>query len=359
MYYLIVKTSSIGDIIQTFPVVDYLHEKDPGCMIDWIVEEEYAPLLRSYPGLSSVLTVATRRWRHCLIEKKSFQELKQTLSCLRKHRYNVLFDLQGNTKSGLITQMASAQKKVGFGWSSISEWPNYFATRQRFEVGLDISIQRRYLSVVEQFFHEQTPFQPKKIELQLSAEDSAKLIELRRASRSRIMVAFASKWENKCLLLSTWLQFLGNLYQQENPIFYFVSGTAQEKQMADRLAAEFPESFSLQGLSFPLWQRLMGEMDLVIAVDSAALALCGTTSTPSFSFFGPTQASVYKPLGQHYHFQGECPYQVKFSARCPKLRTCPTGACLKEVGASTLIKTYQEAVKAQDGVRPHQLPLEL
>jgi heptosyltransferase I len=82
-------------------------------------------------------------------------------------------------------------------------------------------------------------------------------------------------------------------------------------------------------------------MDRVIAVDSAALALCGTTSTPSFSFFGPTQASIYKPLGvQHHHFQGTCPYAMSFSARCPRLRSCKTGACLKQASSLELIQSY-------------------
>lgn len=342
MNYLIIKTSSIGDIVQTFPVVDYLRTKDPGCYIDWIVEEEYVPLLKAHPHLTTVLTTATRRWRRCLIEKRSFQELCQTITALRKTSYDVVFDLQGNTKSGVITQMARSKQKVGFGWESTAEWPNFFTTNRRFNVAEELPVQRRYLSLVEQFFQDPIPFQPRGVELCLNSEEEARIAELKKSDTPRIMVAFASKWKNKTLSLATWQQFLQTVYEQKKCHFYFVSGTSQEQEMASQLASNFPNSASFQGLSFPLWQRMMCEMDLVIAVDSAALALCGTTQVPSFSFFGPTQANAYKPLGpQHHHFQGTCPYHIDFPARCPRLRSCPTGACLKQVSAETLVKAYQ------------------
>jgi heptosyltransferase-1 len=83
-------------------------------------------------------------------------------------------------------------------------------------------------------------------------------------------------------------------------------------------------------------------MDCVIAMDSAALHLCGTTLTPSFSVFGPSAASIYKPLGsQHTHVQGFCPYKQEFIQRCPLLRTCKTGACIKNLQAEELFQHFR------------------
>lgn len=341
MNFLIVKTSSIGDIIQTFPVVEYLKAKDPACTIDWVVEEEYQSLVQSHPGISQVLTMGSRRWRKKLFSRKSYQELKALIFALKKTKYDVVFDLQGNTKSAFLTQVACGARKVGFGWNSSPEWPNYFVTRERFEVMPDLPIQMRYLSVVQQFFKDEESFSIKGVQLQLTPHEEHELNSYKREGPKCIMVAFASKWDNKCLSLSTLIQFLKKVKTQENCFFYFVSGSLAEKKIADELSTLFPDSLALQGLSFPLWQRLMGLMDLVISVDSAALALCGTTRAPSFSFFGPTQGAVYKPLGsQHHHYQGSCPYKETFSARCPRLRTCKTGACLKSVSSQALFNEY-------------------
>jgi heptosyltransferase-1 len=341
--FLIVKTSSIGDIVQTFPVVEYLKKRDPACQVDWVVEEEYESLVRSHPYISQIHTLATRRWRRSLFAKKSLQEFLKMISSLKKDRYDVIFDLQGNIKSAFLTQTVKGDRKVGFGWASSPEWPNYFVTRERFNVPPDLPIQHRYLSVVQQFFESPEPlFRPQGVELKLSPEEQEKLLSYYREGAFCVMVAFSSKWENKCLSKATLMELLQQVYAQEKCLFYFVCGSEKEKRVADELSSHFSESVVAHGLSFPLWQRLMGEMDLVIAADSAALALCGTTSTPSFSFFGPTQARVYKPIGdQHRYFQGKCPYGLRFPARCPRLRTCKTGACLKSARASDLLHSWQ------------------
>ena len=124
------------------------------------------------------------------------------------------------------------------------------------------------------------------------------------------MVACGSRWPNKKLAEKTLEELMQKIATQENPYFYFIGGSPAEKIIADHLHSLFPErSKSLGGLSFSLWQALMREMDLVIAVDSAALALCGMTKTPSLSFFGPSLSAVYKPLGDHHvAWQGACPY---------------------------------------------------
>jgi heptosyltransferase-1 len=151
------------------------------------------------------------------------------------------------------------------------------------------------------------------------------------------MVACGSRWSNKKLDEKTLEELIEKIACGENAYFYFIGGSPAEKSNADHLHQLFPKSQSVGGLSFALWQALMRKMDLVIAVDSAALALCGMTKTPSLSFFGPSLASVYKPLGDHHvAWQGSCPYGQKFLARCPLLRTCKTGACLKSASSDEL-----------------------
>jgi heptosyltransferase I len=60
---LIVKTSAIGDVIQTFPVLEYLRRKFPEAKIDWVVEEGIAPLLYAHPQIGEVITIRSKVWR--------------------------------------------------------------------------------------------------------------------------------------------------------------------------------------------------------------------------------------------------------------------------------------------------------
>ncbi len=339
MNILIVKTSSIGDIVQTFGVIQYLKAKFPQAHIDWVVEQEYLELAGSHPAVRRVIEFGSRGWRKKLFS--SGIEIKQFIKKLRQEKYDYLFDLQGNTKSSLITAMARAVKKIGFGWACLPERMNFFATHHHIDVDPQSQIQQKYLAVVSGYFQERGDFIPQPFSLKLQLSEKERLKSLLVQHRPRIMIACHSRWINKTLPQETLKAFLAQIAREDDPYFYFTCGNKSERESVEALKVA-GRSQILDRLSFPLWQALMEQMDLVIAVDSAALALCGTTKTPSISFFGPTLASVYKPLGnQHRAWQGTCPYNQPFTARCPLLRTCPTGACLKEAPVQALIELYR------------------
>ena len=88
---------------------------------------------------------------------------------------------------------------------------------------------------------------------------------------------------------------------------------------------------------------MMDRMDLVLCVDSGPLYLAATTTTKTFSIFGPSSAHIYKPSGSNHNaFQNGCPHNILFVKRCPILRTCKTGACMKETCPSSLINFFSE-----------------
>jgi heptosyltransferase-1 len=348
MNFLIVKTSSIGDVIQTFPVLEYLKKRYPDAAIDWVIEKEYLGLVEAHPAIRRAIPFSSRTWRKALFPQSTWKEMREFSGMLRQEKYDILFDLQGNTKSALITALAKSREKVGLGWKSVPEFPNFFATRRHIEIDDFLQVQQRYLQVVQKFFEDEDPFMPTGADLKLSPADRAQLASLIVSERPRLMVACGSRWANKKLAEETLVEVVQKISKRDNPYFYFIGGSPAEKTIADQLHALFPDrSKSLGGLSFPLWQALMREMDLVIAVDSAALALCGMTQTPSLSFFGPSLSSVYKPLGDHHvAWQGACPYGQKFTARCPLLRTCKTGACLKSASADQLLPQPLKKLKS-------------
>jgi len=159
-----------------------------------------------------------------------------------------------------------------------------------------------------------------------------------------LMICFGSRWQNKQLPTATLLALLKKIAAKDNPFFVLIYGNEEEKQVATRLLEQCQGRGAVIGeLTLPLWQALMWEVDGVLAVDSAALHLCGTTQTPSFSLFGPSLALAYKPLEErHVAVQGACPYHKRsFSSVCPVLRTCPTGACIGQLEAEELFAAYR------------------
>ena len=325
--FLIIKTSSIGDVIQTFPVVEYLKRKFPGCAIDWVVEEAFAPLLDAHPQIRDVIVLDTRKWR----KKPSWKAFRAFRAKLKNERYDAVFDLQGNIKSALITAMTRSSQKIGFGWNSTSEKPNVLATTHRFDISSALPIQQRYLKLVQAWLGDPIPFEPTPAPLLLKEAEHERL-DAMNLPQNCYLVAAGSKWASKKLPLSTLTELLQLIPSAH---FILIWGSPPEKQEAEELHAALPDRSTITGdLSLPLLQAIIRRCSGVIAVDSAILALSGTTSTPSYSIFGPSLASVYKPVGdQNRSIQGECPYGRKFNARCPILRSCKTAACIRTLSA--------------------------
>jgi heptosyltransferase-1 len=341
--FLIVKTSSIGDVIQCFHLIPYLKKKFAGSQIDWVVEKGIAPLLRAHPDLRKIIEVDTKLWRKGIIKHK--KPIGAFRRGLRQENYDALFDLQGNTKSAIITALARADKKVGYAWKSISEKPNFFVTNVHIPTNNEVSVRLRYSRLLLEFFGDDEMPETSDVELMLQKEEQNQLernCQLGFQS-PRIMVCFGSNWINKQLTDETLEELLKRIQEKASPTFFFVWGNKREKTRADQFKRIFSDSSVILGeMSLPLWQRFMARLDLVISMDSAALHLCATTKTPSFSLFGPSSEKAYKPNSPNHHaFQGNCPYGVKFEKRCPQLRTCKTGACLRKASAAQIFRQFE------------------
>ena len=106
MRVLIVKLSSLGDVVHTLPVVHDILQAHPGATIDWVVEPGFAPVLRRVQGVSTVIDCALRRWSAAWWTAGVRAEWRAFRARLRSHRYDAVIDFQGLTKSAVIGRMA-------------------------------------------------------------------------------------------------------------------------------------------------------------------------------------------------------------------------------------------------------------
>lgn len=103
---LIVRVSSLGDVVHNMPMVADILRRYPDANIDWVVEEAYTSLVRLNPGVRNVIPFALRRWRKSLLAKATREEMRAFYRSLRSESYDVVFDTQGLLKTGLIMGMA-------------------------------------------------------------------------------------------------------------------------------------------------------------------------------------------------------------------------------------------------------------
>src|SRR4030042_5596499 len=110
----IIKLGSIGDIIHTLPAAYLLRENYPDARIDWIVEKKALEILTGNRYIDNIVVIDTKAWRRKPFAKSTVNAITHLLHFFKEASYDVVFDFQGLIKSGIITYLTKAPKRIGF-----------------------------------------------------------------------------------------------------------------------------------------------------------------------------------------------------------------------------------------------------
>lgn len=116
MRILIVRVSSLGDVVHNLPVLADIHRHYPDAIIDWVVEEPYVGLVQQNKHVNDVIPFALRRWRKHAFSSGTRQEFRRFLNRLKQQSYDYVFDTQGLIKTGIImgfSKTIPGGKKIG------------------------------------------------------------------------------------------------------------------------------------------------------------------------------------------------------------------------------------------------------
>src|SRR5690348_14372295 len=108
--FLIVRLSSIGDIVHALPAAAALAEAFPHAQIDWVVEKRHTLLLDGNPNLHRILTLDTLGWRKRLASSETWREVRNSIGELRETQYDTALDLQGLWNSAVVAWLTRARE---------------------------------------------------------------------------------------------------------------------------------------------------------------------------------------------------------------------------------------------------------
>jgi heptosyltransferase-1 len=117
---LIVRTSSLGDLVHMLPAMTDIAQHVPGAKIDWLAEEAFAEIPSWHPGVTNVIKVAHRRWRKSWWSAAVRAERKRLRERLRDTRYDIVLDMQALLKSAWLVRQAEGVRH-GLDWRSARE----------------------------------------------------------------------------------------------------------------------------------------------------------------------------------------------------------------------------------------------
>ena len=147
--FLIIKLSSLGDVVHALPTAHTLRREYPEAFIAWVIEERYQELLHDNPDIDEVIPILTKFCRKNL-NWETLKEILQKIKSLRKHKFDTAFDFHGLIKSALIAMLSGARIKVGFHRKNCKEKiSSVFTNKKGPYIGNGTHVVDMYLTLVK------------------------------------------------------------------------------------------------------------------------------------------------------------------------------------------------------------------
>ncbi|MBN2645352.1 MAG: lipopolysaccharide heptosyltransferase I [Desulfuromonadaceae bacterium] len=302
MKILIVKVSALGDVVHALPVLAHIHAVDPFAEVDWLVEEGFSSLLADHPLIRRVLPLRTRHWRSQTL-LKTVREVREFVRELRSREYDLVFDLQGNCKSGVCTLLACKRDSYGFDRHQVREWPNLLATRHHVALGLqDHHISQRLLAVVRAALPsavQVAPAGPLPVVATARQRVAEQLADFA-FSGPLVVGVYGTTWQTKLWDLALWQELVQRLHAERGLRVVLTWGNEEEKRAVEAIAAAAGAQAAL------VWPRgslqelvaLMDRADLVVGCDTGPIHIAAAVGTATVSLYRVTDARRNGPEGE-------------------------------------------------------------
>ncbi len=141
---LIIKPSSLGDIVHSLPFLDAFHRTYPDAELHWVVAKGFEGILEGHPFLKKIWIINKDEWKKIGMFRKTFSELQGLFIGLREEGFDLVVDLQGLFRSGVIARSTGAPVRLGF--TEAREGSKVFYTRT-IKGGRNIHAVDRYLKI--------------------------------------------------------------------------------------------------------------------------------------------------------------------------------------------------------------------
>ncbi|HFD11385.1 MAG TPA: lipopolysaccharide heptosyltransferase I [Crenotrichaceae bacterium] len=291
MRVLVVKTSSMGDVIHALPALTDAAKQLPDVTFDWVVEEAFAEIPEWHRAVQTVIPVAIRRWRKNVLSRRHWQELKQFFGDMRSNEYDYVIDVQGLVKSALITRLAHGDR-CGLNYSSCREPLSALAYQRRYEITKNLHAIQRIRQLFGLSLNYSVPDADLDYGLKLFQWNGGNSTE-----RSIVFVHSASRAE-KLWPIQYWIDLavkVGN----EGYNIKLLWGNEVEQQRAQLIADKVDYCRVMPMMNLSAIAQLFQRSTVVVGVDTGLAHLAAAIGVPAVTLYLSTEPELIGTRGQH------------------------------------------------------------
>ncbi|KFX17397.1 lipopolysaccharide heptosyltransferase RfaC [Pectobacterium betavasculorum] len=293
MRVLIVKTSSMGDVLHTLPALTDAMQAIPGIQFDWVVEEGFAQIPSWHPAVSRVIPVAIRRWRKSWFSTSIRQERAEFKRQLHQYRYDAVIDAQGLIKSALLVTRLANGKKHGLDCKSAREpLASWFYNCRH-----PISRRQHAVERVRELFAASLGYR-KPAERGDYAIAQRFLSQPPKDANRYLVFLHATTRDEKHWPEGHWRELIALLASSGLHI-KLPWGAEHEHQRALRLAEGFPHVDVLPRLTLQQVAEVLVGAKAVVSVDTGLSHLTAALDRPNITLYGPTDPGLIGGYGMN------------------------------------------------------------
>lgn len=302
MRVLLVKLSSMGDVIHALPALTDAQQAIPGIQFDWVIDESFHEVATWHNSVDCVIQSAHRRWRKTIFQTLRQGELIQCYRALRRRDYDLVLDAQGNFKSALIARCAHGTR-AGLDKASASESIASLAYQTRYSVTKNNHAIARLRELFSKALNYPLPETPPDFAIQ---RDKLQPLDITLPKSFFIFVHNAS-WESKWWPEAYW-KTLVKRAQEDNTHVVIPWGNAVEKARAERLAAHQEHVIVLPKITLSQAAFVIARAKAAICIDTGLGHLAAALNIPAINLYGPTDPGLIGTTGQNQlHLRADFP----------------------------------------------------
>lgn len=274
---LIIKTSSLGDIIHCLPVVNDIKFFVPESSIDWLVEESFADIPKLHPEINLVLTISLRSWKKNLRKKTTWTGLYSSIKAIRQNHYDIVIDFQGLLKSAFFTLFTRGDIH-GFDTASVRESAASYFYKYSHSVSKQIHAVVRNRELAAKCFQYDLSDQSAHFGLEIHNINDFNLSE-----RYVVLIHGSSK-KSKQWPLDHWLKVI-QFFNQLGLRVLLPWGTLEEYHISKMLRKASSNCLVLPKMNISDLANIISSAKCVIGVDSGLTHLANALGIPTIGLY--------------------------------------------------------------------------
>jgi heptosyltransferase-1 len=282
MKLLLIKSSSLGDIIHSFPAVTEATDNINDLSIDWLVEESFAELPLWHNGIENIITVATRRWRKNILQAYSNNEISSFLSNLKAKKYDAIIDAQGLIKSAVFSKIAQGSSH-GYSYSSAREPLASIFYNNTHKISWDMHAVDRIRTLFAKSLGYDIPEKTTSCGLDRTSFSN----QVNSNNKPYIIFFHGTTWKFKHWPDHNWCN-LAKLLEQYDINVYLPSYNKIERTRAEKIAKYSNKVKLLDKMSINDLAAILAKATASVAVDTGFAHLSGALGIPCVSLYNVT-----------------------------------------------------------------------